>query len=180
MDFIKCVEGRRSIRKFTKQKVEHEKFEKIVSIASFSPSWKNTQIVRYTLIEDKQIIDNIADNCVMGFKFNSDTIKNAPALILVTMISGRCGYEKDGSFSTSKEDRWEMFDAGIATQTLCLAAHSEGLGTIIMGIFDEKKLHEAAGVEENQKIAAIVGIGYPDENPAIPKRKNVDELISYK
>lgn len=34
-----------------------------------------------------------------------------------------------------------MFDAGIATQTLCLAAHSKGLGTVILGIYDEEKLH---------------------------------------
>jgi hypothetical protein len=60
----------------------------------------------------------------------------------MTCVTGRCGYERDGSFSTPKGDRWEMFDAGIAAQTFCLAAHEMGLGTVIMGVFDENKVNE--------------------------------------
>jgi len=140
MDFLECVKGRRSIRKYTGEKIGHDAFEKIVETASYAPSWKNTQTPRYIVIEDKGMLEKIADDCVMGFQYNSATIKNAPALILVTYITGRSGYERDGSFTTSKEDRWEMFDAGIATQTLCLAAYAEGLGSVIMGIFDEAKV----------------------------------------
>ena len=58
-------------------------------------------------------------------------------LIAVTFKKGRCGFERDGSYSTKKEDRWQMFDVGVASQTLCLAAHEAGLGTVIMGIWDE-------------------------------------------
>ena len=60
----------------------------------------------------------------MDFEYNQKTMHNAPALILVTTITGHSGFERDGSFSTSKETHWESFDAGIAVQTLCLAAYS--------------------------------------------------------
>ena len=40
-------------------------------------------------------------------------------LIAVTFKKGRCGFERDGSYSTKKEDRWQMFDVGVASQTLC-------------------------------------------------------------
>lgn len=180
MDFLDCVKGRRSIRKFKDQKIGHDVFEKIAEIASYSPSWKNTQTPRYIIIEDRDILNKIADECVMGFQYNVNTIKNAPALLLVTSITGRCAYERDGSFSTSKGDRWEAFDAGIATQVFCLAAYSEGLGTVIMGVFDEAKVAEAAGIPEGQKLAALVAIGYPDEAGVMPKRKTVQELLSFK
>ena len=180
MDFMTCVKERRSIRRFKEEKVDHALFEKIVEAASYSPSWKNTQIARYIVVEDRSLIEYIAENCVMDFVYNADTMKRAPALVLVTYICGRSGYERDGSFSTSKQDRWEMFDAGIATQTFCLAAHSLGVGTVIMGIFDDEKVAKAAGIPEGQKLGAIIAAGYPDETPVSPKRKTVEELLSYR
>lgn len=179
MDFFNCVKERRSIRKFTSDKIEHDKLERIVKLASFSPSWKNSQIVRYIVVEDENIKQQIANNCVLGLEHNSGIIKNAPALIVVTTVSGISGYERDGSFTTSKGDRWEMFDAGIATQTFCLAAHSEGLGTVIMGIFDEEMICRTVKLPDTQKVAALIAIGYPNEEPTMPKRKDVSELISY-
>jgi nitroreductase len=95
------------------------------------------------------------------------------------VIAGRSGYERDGSFSTGKEDRWEIFDAGIATQTFCLAAYNEGLGTVIMGYFDEKEVSKVVDLPEGQKLAAMVAIGVPDETPDMPRRKSVEELLTY-
>ena len=180
MDFLECVEGRRSVRKFREQPVSHEVFRKIVKEASCAPSWKNTQTARYLVIEDRAVIEEIAQNCVMGFEYNAATIRKAPALVVLTYVTGRSGYERDGSFSTSKEDRWEVFDAGIAAQTFCLCAYQEGVGTVIMGIFDEDKVAAAAGVPEGQRVAALIAAGYPDEQPAMPKRKLVDDLLSFR
>jgi nitroreductase len=179
MDFINCVQGRRSIRKFKQQSIDREIVEKIVKAASYSPSWKNTQVVRYILVEDKEKLRTIAENCLLGFEYNSATIKNAPALVLVMVIAGRSGYERDGSFSTGKEDRWEVFDAGIATQTFCLAAYNEGLGTVILGYFDEKEVAKVVELPHGQKLAAMIAIGVPDEAPDMPKRKSVEELLKY-
>ena len=95
------------------------------------------------------------------------------------MVHGRSGYERDGSFTTSKEDRWEVFDAGIATQTFCLAAHEKGIGSVIMGIFDENKVGELIDIEEGRKVAALVAVGYPAETPEAPKRKPVEELVRF-
>ncbi len=180
MDVFECIKERRSIREFKEEKIEHIVFEKIIDTARYSPSWKNTQIARYIIIENKDIMNDIADNCVCDFKFNSNTIKKAAALVLVTIINGRSGFERYGSYSTSKGDGWEMFDAGIATQTLCLAAHAEGLGSVILGIFDEEKISKLINIPDGQQLAALVAMGYPNETPVAPKRKEVGELISYK
>ena len=72
-----------------------------------------------------------------------------------------------------------MFDAGIATQTFCLAAHEKGIGSVIMGIFDEDKVAELISLEEGRKVAALIAVGYPDEEPAQPKRKEVGELVRF-
>ena len=179
MEALECIKTRRSIRKFKENPVDHATIEKIVEAASMSPSWKNTQIVRYHVVEDRAILNEIANLCVLNFEFNTKTISRAPQLVVVSMVEKRCGYERDGSYSTSKEDRWEMFDAGIATQTFCLAAHDLGVGTVILGIFDEVKVAKAISLPEGQKVAALVAMGYPDQKCEAPKRKSVEDLLTY-
>ena len=180
MEAMECIKTRRSCRKFQDEAVPHEVLEEVVGVAAYAPSWKNTQITRYIVVEDRDKIQKIANDCVLGFEYNTKTISRCPALVVVTMVKNRSGYEKDGSYTTSKEDRWEMFDAGIATQTFCLAAHEKGLGSVIMGIFDEDKIAEVITIPENQKVAALVAIGYPAFQPEAPLRKEVSELLSFR
>ncbi|KAF0091954.1 MAG: Nitroreductase [Fusobacteria bacterium] len=180
MDFKECLRGRRSVRKFKDNMVEHELIEKVVEGASYSPSWKNSQIVRYIIVEDRVLLNKLADDCVMDFEHNANIIRNAPAVVLVTYIVGRSGYDKDGNFSTSKGAGWEMFDAGIASQSFSLSAYAEGLGCVILGVFDEDMVSKEANIPEGQKLAAILAIGYPDEEPTMPKRKSVEELVSFR
>ena len=101
-------------------------------------------------------------------------------LIAVTFIKGRCGFERDGSYSTKKEDRWQMFDTWAACQTFCLAAKEKGLGTVIMGIFDEDKITELLEIPEERELAALIAVGWPDIDPEVPKRKSVDDLLQFR
>ena len=178
MNVNECITSRRSIRKYKPDPVDHSLIESIVSMASYSPSWKNTQITRYIAIDDSSILKKIADDCTPVY--NSNIIQQSPMLIAVTFIKGRCGFERDGSYSTKKEDRWQMFDVGAACQTFCLAAHEAGLGTVIMGIWDEDAITELLDIPEGQELAALIAIGYPDVAPEAPKRKSVQDLLTYR
>jgi len=173
-----CIVGRRSIRKFMNDKISHFQLESIISTASFSPSWKNTQITRYIAIEDTSLIQKIADDFTP--EFNANIVRQVSTLIAVTFVKGRCGFERDGSFSTKKGDRWQMFDVGAACQTFCLAAHEAGLGTVIMGIWDEDGITELLDIPETQELAALIAIGYPDISPEAPRRKSVEDLLTYR
>ena len=173
-----CILSRRSIRKFTDQPVDHELLESIVATASYAPSWKNTQIVRYIAVEGG-LKDRIAGECTTAFPNNGRIIEGAPVLIAVTVIKNRCGYERDGSFTTPRKDTWQMFDAGIASQTFCLAAHEAGLGSVIMGIFDREKAEMLLELSSDRELVALIPVGYPAEEPAAPRRKDVSELITF-
>ena len=177
MNTIECMKTRRSIRKFKPDPVNHATLESVIEAASYSPSWKNTQITRYTAIEDSSVLDKIVTDYTPDF--NAKIIKQAPMLIAVTFKKGRCGFERDGSYSTKKEDRWQMFDVGAACQTFCLAAKDKGLGTVIMGIFDEDKITELLNIPEDRELAALIAVGWPDIEPEAPKRKTVEDLLEY-
>lgn len=173
-----CIKGRRSIRQFADTPVSREVLADIVETASFAPSWKNTQITRYIAVEGA-LKDKIAAECTTVYAKNGDIIRSAPVLIAVSMVKNRSGFERDGSYTTSKEGGWQMFDAGLASEAFCLAAHEKGLGTVILGIFDDKIASEILNIPEEQELVTLIPIGYPAEEPSAPKRKTVEELLSY-
>lgn len=178
MNLSEGIKSRRSIRKYKTDPIDHSILEDIITTASYAPSWKNTQITRYIAIEDPKLIETIATECVP--EFNAKIIRQAPVLMAITYIKERCGYERDGSFSTSKEDRWQMFDAGIASQSFALAAHEAGLGTVVLGLFDEAKISELLELPDNQALMCLMPLGYPDIDPEAPPRKPVETLLTYK
>ena len=173
-----CIKERRSIRKFKAEPVDHALLSEIIETASYAPSWKHTQITRYIAVEG-ELKDKIAAECTLAYPRNGEIIAQAPLLIAVTIIKGRSGFERDGSYSTPRGDSWQMFDAGIASQSFCLAAWDQGLGSVIMGIFDEAKAASLLNVPEERDVVALIPIGYPDEAPAAPRRKPVEELLSF-
>ena len=113
MDVSQAIRTRRSIRKYKQETVPHKVIEEIVADAAYAPSWKNTQIARYILVEDRAAIDKMAEEMVLDFKFNEKTLKSCAALMVLTYITGRSGFERDGSYATPKEAGFEMFDAVI-------------------------------------------------------------------
>lgn len=181
MELITAIKERRSIRKFQDKKIPRELLEEIVNISAYAPSWKNTQVARYVIVDDEATIKALANEKVAyGFKGNIAALEEAAAILILTYVKGRSGYDRDGSFSTEKGDRWQMFDAGIAAQTFCLVAHEKGLGTVIQGYFDEAAIRKIVELPEDQEIAALIPVGYPDIEPDAPPRKDASKLLSFK
>lgn len=178
MNAVDCIKGRRSIRTFTEEAVSHELLEEVIDIARFAPSWKNTQISRYVALEGAAK-DAVCDKAFDLYPGNGEMVRKAPMLIALTYIKNRSGFERDGSFTTTKEDRWQNFDTGIAAEAFCLAAYEKGLGTVILGIFDEEKVAEVISLPEDRGVAALIVIGHPAVSCEAPKRKEVADLVSY-
>ena len=49
-----------------------------------------------------------------------------------------------------------------------------------MGIFDEDGITELLHIPEDQELAALIAIGWPDIDPEVPKRKTVGDLLQYR
>ena len=177
MEALECIKTRRSVRKFTEDPVTREQLAEVVAAAAYAPGWKNTQTVRYNAVLNKEKIASLANDCMMDFAFNQKTASHAPAVVVMTSVKGRSGYERDGSFSTSKGTHWQSFDAGVAAETFCLAAHAYGLGTVVMGVFDEAEVKKVVDIPEGEEVAALIVLGHPAEEPQAPARKDTDTLL---
>ncbi len=179
MELIKGIKERRSIRKYKNDKVSRDIIEKIIDNSRYAPSWKNSQTTRYTVITDENVKADIAENATMNFSKNKNNINSTPVLVVLSTVDKISGYNPDGSATTPKGDHWQSFDAGIACEAFCLSAYEYGLGTLIMGIFDENKVKEIASISNEERISALIALGYPDEKPNVPKRKTVEEITKF-
>ncbi|MCR5101999.1 MAG: nitroreductase family protein [Butyrivibrio sp.] len=177
MELLNGLKERRSIRKYQEEEISIADIEKIVDVARYAPTWKNTQTARYNLVLNKETIVRIADEAVMDNEWNQNIIKGLSALVIQTTVDKRSGYERDGSFTTSKGTHWQSYDAGLSGEAFCLAAHEFGYGTLIMGIFDEAKIKEIVSIPEGESVSALIAIGHANEEPSVPKRKEVSDLL---
>ncbi len=179
MKAIEMIKGRRSVRKYKDEKVLPETMNQILEAARWAPSWANYQIARYTVVEDEVLIQRIADEGVHGFSYNIKTLRNAKGVVVLSCISGKSGKLYTEGYATSKEAAWESFDAGIACQTFCLAAHNYGVGTCIFGIIDDTAISQIVSLPEDETVAAVITFGYPSEEVAPTSRLTVDQIARF-
>jgi nitroreductase len=69
-----------------------------------------------------------------------------------------------------------MYDLGIATQNLCLAAHTLGLGTVIVGLFDHEKAGRIINLPVGYELVTMIPLGHPAKIGSAPKRRSVDDF----
>lgn len=172
------LKTRRSVRDFTDEIVSKEIIHTIIDSARFAPSWKNTQIARYTIVQNQEIIQRICDDGVYNFIRNSSTLKEAKQICIISYKKGLSGMI-DGQYATSTTD-WDVFDTGIATLQFCLAAKEQGIGTVIMGVINEGKIEELIDLPEDEVVRTVVVFGYAKHDDIkAPRRKEVDELVRF-
>lgn len=179
MDAIQMIKERRSVRKYKDMKVDRETMKEIVDIAKWAPSWGNFQVARYTLVDDPALIARLGTEGVNGFVYNVDTLNNAKGVAVLSFVKGKSGKLDKDAYVTSKDSAWEVFDAGIACQTFCLAAHTKGVGTVVMGVIDDASISEIVGLPEEEAVAALVVYGYPDETPAATSRLETEAIMRF-
>ena len=102
MDTTQCIQTRRSIRKYKPDPIDHTLLESSISTASYSPSWKNTQGPDFAIsrLKSSSILKKIADDYTPSY--NSNIVSQLSMLVAVTMVKGRSGFERDGSYSHQK------------------------------------------------------------------------------
>ena len=61
MDAVECIKTRRSIRAYKDEPVSKETIKEIIDVARMAPTWKNSQTIRYIVVEDKAVLGKIAE-----------------------------------------------------------------------------------------------------------------------
>jgi nitroreductase len=176
-DIMETILGRRSIRRYQAKDIPDEILTKVLEAARWAPSWSNTQPWEFVVVKDKSIKEKIQET-VPSQNPSSLAIVNAPVLLVVCGQLKKSGYYDD-RYPTKFGSEWFMYDLGLATENLCLAAHDSGLGTVIVGLFDHDRVGEAINLPANHEVLVLIPLGYPDQEPKPPKRRERDEFVHY-
>ena len=170
MEFQKVVESRRSIRKYDpNQKVTRAQVEEMIQAAMLAPTWKNSQTARYYCVISEEMIEKMRSECLPSFN-----AKNATAF--VRDISG---YERTGEPSNELGNGWGIYDLGLANENLLLKAEEMGLGTLVMGIRDVKRLREFLKIPKNETLVSVIAVGHAAAAPKMPARKTLEDVAVF-
>ncbi len=174
METLKCIETRRSIRRFAERPIEKALIEKLVTEAQFAPTWKNSQTTRFTAVTNRAVLEEI---CTALPGFNAAVVQSSPLVVAVSAITKRAGYEKDGTPSTILGEAYTYFDCGATVQTFCLAANDLDIGTVILGIFDPIKIKNTLAIPQNEELVVLVACGYKVSDTQMPPRRALEDIL---
>ena len=174
MDFGELVKIRQSDRKYRPRPVEKEKIMQCLEAARLAPSACNSQPWRFVVVDSRSLLGDLAD-AAAGLGMNGFA-RQAPVIVAV-VLEKMNATAKIGSMLKSKD--YSMMDLGMAVEHFCLQAADLGLGTCIMGWFDEKKVASLLGVPKSRRIPLLIALGYPDAPTRSKVRKSVGEMSSW-
>ena len=175
MDFLRLVMSRQSDRAYDKEhSVEPEKLERILEAARLAPSACNAQPWKFVVVTDRELARKVG-KAAAGLGMNKFA-KDAPVHILIVEESANITSLLGGKV---KDKHFPLIDVGIAASHIVLAAESEGLGSCILGWFDEKEIKQLTGIPASKRLLLDIIVGYPLKEKRKKIRKVKEKVISY-
>jgi len=177
MKFLDLVKKRQSVRKYLDKPVEREKIERCLEVSRLAPSASNSQPWSFIVIVDPKLKEAVARKTFdRVISFNQFSLQ-APVLII--LISERPGFLNKVAEAV-KDKQFSLIDIGITAEHLCLQAAEEGLGTCMLGWFDEKGVKNLLNIPPSKRVELIITLGYPESEKIRPKkRKILNWIMSY-
>lgn len=172
-DIYSLIEHRQSDRAYdSSRSVEPEKIDRILNAARLAPSACNSQPWQFVVVNGTEIHDDVADSLAsMGMnKF----AKQAPCYIALVQESPNFTARLGGWI---KNKHFPLIDCGIAASYITLAATEEGLGSCVMGWFDEGRLKKLLGVGRSKRILLVIALGYSTQEHRQKQRKAIEEIV---
>ena len=170
IDFTTLARRRCSVRSYSDRTVEPEKLSLILEAIQLAPSACNNQPWRFVIIREQEGLDHL-HQC-----YDRAWFKTAPMAILA------CGLKEEAWVRQSDGKDALDIDVAIATEHLCLAAASLGLGTCWICNFDATRCRELFHLPPEVEPIAIIPIGYPSDPDIFEKtpknRKPFSEIFS--
>lgn len=175
-ELMEAIKDRRSIRWYSDEPVSEASLAAILEAGRWAQSWANTQCWEVVVIRDPAVREAIQKTIPDGNPSHR-AASTAPVLLAVCGRLGRSGFYH-GAACTKFGD-WFMFDLGIFTQNVALAAHGQGLGTVMLGVFDQDAAKQVLGLPEGYEVAVLMPVGHPLQVPAAPPRRELAGFVHY-
>ncbi|MEG2219339.1 MAG: nitroreductase family protein [Muribaculaceae bacterium] len=174
MNIYELIATRQSCREYdTTRAVEPEKIARIIEVARLAPSACNSQPWHLVVVDEPAKCAQVAD-ALNSLGMNKFGIQAPIHIIVVEEVPNFSA--RLGGWVTNKH--FPLIDCGIITSYITLAATAEGLGSCILGWFDEKKLRRTLDIPKNKRILLDIIIGYSAQPHREKARKEIEDMSS--
>jgi nitroreductase len=175
MNFSEIAKNRQSCRSYDGARaVEQEKIDAILESARLAPSACNSQPYHITvcLADSARAVARATGGMGMN-KFALD----APVMLVISEDS----YSATAALGARvKKNDYRSIDIGILSAYVTAEAAAQGLGSCIIGWFDNAEIKKICDIKEDVRL--VISIGYASEGDPLreKKRKDISKLATYK
>ena len=153
-EVLKTIRDRRSTRGFSDVQLTEEQLQALINAAVESPTARNTQMWHFSFVQNKAVLDELRAYMAQQIgKPEYDVFYGAPTVAFISRPQ-ECA------------NRFVDVDCGIACENIVLAAHSMGLGSVIIGMVMDAFLSEkgaeynkAVGIPEGHRFSIAIALG---------------------
>lgn len=171
--------SRQSVRKYNpNRKVERKDILECLEAARIAPSACNSQPWKYIVVDDTELLEKLAKETYGPLmKFNKFVL-DAPVIIVIVMEKPNFNSQV-GTFV--KNIDYPLIDVGISAIQFCLKATELGLGTCMLGWFNEKPIKALLKIPKKNKIGLLISMGYATEDYKIreKQRREINQMSKF-
>ena len=173
---LELIVSRQSDRKYSDKPVEKEKLDRIIEAGRMAPSACNAQPWKFIVVNEPDLLLKIAEATSAKLIGMNSFVGQAPLMIVVVREQPNLTSKVGG---TIKNKDYSLIDIGIASENICLQAEAEGLGSCMIGWFDERMLRKILGIPKSKRVELIITLGYSLSEQREKRRKPSEVTVSY-
>jgi len=172
-DILNFINSRQSDRKYSDKPVEKEKLERIIEAGRMAPSACNAQPWKFIVVTDPELVLKVADAASAKLIGMNSFVAQASVILVIVRekpnMSSKVG-------ATIKNKDYSLIDIGIATENICLQAKAEGIGSCIIGWFDEIQIRKLLEIPKSKRVELIITLGYSLSEQREKRRNRLKRL----
>jgi len=174
--FLELVKNRQSDRSYDIDRpVEQEKLDYILEAVRLAPSACNAQPWSFIVVNDPELKQKTATAITGRLDMNHFAFQ-APIQIIIIEEKANFTSKLGGNI---KRKHFPHIDLGIAAAHITLAAAEQGLGSCIIGWFDEGKLKKLLNIPSSKRPILAITLGYSKQDMWEKKRKDLKDIVSF-
>ncbi len=168
-DLLNLMKSRRSIRKYLDKALPYDHIVKILEAGRWAPRAGNAHDIEFIIVRDRNLINKIAQ-----LSYGQYWIATAPTIIVLVS-----DYDRVKRLFGDFGDSFSIGNAYTTAENMILEAHKLGIGSCIVGTFDEKELKILLNIPVEKKVWLFITLGYPLETPFTPHRLDLQNLVYF-
>jgi nitroreductase len=164
MDIIELIKTRRSVRRFSQEKLDRNFLIELVDAARCAPSKANIQPLEYLIVDEPEVCQQVFE--ALSWAGHVRPKRNPqpnqrPTAYIIVLVNTDIAIDA-------------YVDAAAAIVNILLAAWAKGVGSCWLNAIDRMKLLQILGIDERYQVDSVIALGKPAETPVLEDVKDED------